>query len=179
MSNREGTGEWISRRPRTRPCRPGRWGWRRPSRAREVLGRALGPLRPRCLLVLSCGDRCPWAPVRPGLVLVATVVRVKRAPVRPGLVLVLWRRPLPAALFAGAGAASLVVAGTLLVVGDTTIRGEASVDVLVCTSLGTLYAALTRVAARSAGPSARPSAPPCAHQPSSMFRRPSRERAQS
>ena len=86
------------------------------------------------------------------LVLVATVVRVKRAPVRPGLVLVLWRRPLPAALFAGAGAASLVVAGTLLVVGDTTIRGEASVDVLVCTSLGTLYAALTRVAARTRSP---------------------------
>ena len=90
---------------------------------------------------MSCGDRCPWAPVRPVLVLVATVVRVKRAPVRPGLVLVLWRRPLPAVLFAGAGAASLVVAGTPVVVGDTIILGEAIVDVMVCTYLVRVFEA--------------------------------------
>ena len=98
----------------------------------------------RCGLVLvlvATVARVKRAPVRPGLVLVATVARIKRAPVRPGLVLVLWRRPLPAALFAGAGAASLVVAGTLLVVGDTTIQGEAHDNVMVCTCLPHVFEA--------------------------------------
>ena len=82
MSNREGTGEGISRRPRARPRRPGRWGWRRPSRARGVLGRAPGPLRPRACC--SCGDRCPWAPVRPGSCSCGDHCTQSRAPVRPG-----------------------------------------------------------------------------------------------
>ncbi len=55
---------------------------------------------------------------------------------RPGLVLVLWRRPLPAALFAGAGAASLAV--------RPAVAGGTSKVVIIDLDFGTWRAVVPR-----------------------------------